>query len=64
MKQGFRRRNVCSICGKSYPTELKNQTHLHHIRFDPANPAGNTVEVCDDPGNSCHKMLHSGILEK
>ncbi len=64
-KQDFiRRRNVCSICRKSYLTELKNQTHLHYVRFDPANPTGNTIEVCDDPGDSCHNRLHGGTLEK
>jgi hypothetical protein len=34
----IRRRNVCLMCGKSYPRDLKNQTHLHHTRFDPENP--------------------------
>jgi hypothetical protein len=64
-KQDFiRRRNVCSMCGRSYPADLKNQTHLHHVRFDPANPAGNTLEVCDDPGDSCHNRLHGGTLKQ
>ena len=58
------RRNVSSICEKSYPPELKKQAHLHHIRFNPANPAGNTVEVCDDPANSSHNRLYSGMLRK
>lgn len=60
----IRRKNICTMCGKSYPTELKNQPHLHHTRFDPENPAANTVEVCDDPGDSCHNRLHGGTLKK
>jgi len=40
-------RNVLRMREELLP-ELKNQTHLHHNRFNPANPAGNTVEVCDD----------------
>ncbi len=59
-----RRRNVCSVCGRSYPKELRNQTHLHHMFVDPKSPAANTVEVCDDPGDSCHNRLHGGSLHK
>ncbi len=59
-----RRKNVCSICGKSYPKDLKNQTHLHHRFLDPKNPAANTIEVCDDPDDSCHNKLHDDTLHK
>ena len=60
----IRRKNVCSVCGKSWPKDLKNQTHLHHVKIDPIDPAANTIEVCDDPGGSCHNKLHDGTLSK
>jgi len=47
----IRRKNACSMCGKSYLAGLKNQARLHHTRFDPENLAVNTFEVCDDPGD-------------
>lgn len=48
------RTNICSKCGRRYPEELKTQTCLHHLAYDPANPVSNTVELCP----SCHVKLH------
>jgi hypothetical protein len=49
--------NTCSQCGKSYPKDLKIQTHLHHLIYDVKHPLSNTVELCD----SCHQKLHREI---
>ena len=48
------RTNVCSVCGRKYPDELKEQTCIHHIKYDPENPLANTVELC----RSCHLSIH------
>jgi len=48
------RTNVCSTCGKSYPKELSTQTHLHHTKYDEADPLKYIIELC----NSCHTTLH------
>ena len=48
------RTNICYECGQSYPDELKKQTCLHHIKYDPSNPLSWTVDLC----TSCHMKLH------
>lgn len=53
------RTNVCHECGRSYPDELKRQTSLHHIIYNPDNPLDWTVELC----SSCHAKLHQ-LLKK
>jgi hypothetical protein len=52
--------NICSICGKSYPKELKQQTSLHHIKYDFNNILSHTIELC----NSCHHKLHWKIRKQ
>lgn len=55
--------NICSVCGKSYPNELKRQTDLHHLKYDENNPIAHTIELCI----SCHFRLHklkNGKLRK
>jgi hypothetical protein len=53
------RKNVCELCGKKYPEELKSQTHIHHEEYDPDNPLIHTKELC----RSCHAKVHGfGIL--
>ena len=49
------RKNVCSTCGKCYPEELKQQTRLHHEKYDRKQPLAHTVELC----HSCHRILHA-----
>ena len=49
------RDNVCSDCGKRYPEELKQQTRLHHEKYDAENPLAHTIELC----HSCHRKLHA-----
>jgi len=48
------RTNVCCICGKKYPKNLKRQTDLHHIKYLDDNPLGHTVELCV----GCHFKIH------
>ena len=48
------RSNVCSKCGKKYPEELTDRTHLHHEKYDEAHPLNHTIELC----KSCHHKLH------
>ncbi len=48
------RTNVCSVCGRKYPDELKEQTCIHHTKYDPEHPLDNTVELC----RSCHLSIH------
>jgi len=48
------RSNVCSKCGKKYPEDLKQQTHIHHIKYDSKNPLAHTIELC----GSCHGIAH------
>ncbi|KKL28390.1 hypothetical protein LCGC14_2375640 [marine sediment metagenome] len=48
------RTNVCSECGRGYPDELKQQTVMHHEKYDLRNPLAHTVELC----HSCHTTLH------
>lgn len=52
--------NVCSECGKSYPNELSERTHLHHIKYDEDDPLSNTIELC----RSCHAKLHWKLWRK
>ena len=49
------RTNTCTECGRSYPEELKQQTVMHHEKYDPRNPLAHTVELC----HSCHTTLHN-----
>ena len=58
-----RGRNDCSMCGKSYPG-AEEPDAPPHIRFDHANPVCNTIEVCNDLGDSCHNRLYGGTLGK
>ena len=53
------RTNVCSLCGKKYPEELKRQTHIHHKRYDGETPLEHTVELCA----SCHVKYHLSLTE-
>ncbi len=48
------RTNICSKCGRKYPDELKEQTCLHHLDYDPKNPLAHTIELC----RGCHITLH------
>lgn len=48
------RKNICSICGRRYPEELKRQTTMHHDEYDEDNPTADTREMC----NSCHSKWH------
>jgi CO dehydrogenase/acetyl-CoA synthase alpha subunit len=54
------RTNTCSLCGRSYPKDLKIQTSIHHAKYDFEKPLSDTVEVCQ----SCHVKLHwkEGIM--
>jgi len=52
------RTNICSMCGKKYPEDLKTQTSIHHLYYDKDDPLKGTVEVCQ----SCHLGLHRGEL--
>ena len=49
------RTNVCTKCGHKYPEDLKQQTCMHHEKYDPENPLAHTVELC----KSCHNRLHN-----
>jgi len=46
--------NICEYCGKSYPNELSERTHLHHTKYDEEDPLEYTVELC----RSCHITEH------
>jgi len=48
------RTNICSICKKRYPEELKRQTSMHHYKYDSKNIIANTIELCV----SCHAKIH------
>jgi len=54
------RTNVCSICGRRYPEELKRQTSIHHYKYDPENLLAHTVELC----TSCHAKDHMRMGRK
>jgi hypothetical protein len=54
------RKNICSLCGKKYPAELKQQTRLHHLLYDDLNPLANTIELC----NPCHLKLHNQMKKE
>jgi hypothetical protein len=48
------RTNVCSICGRKHPEELKTQTLIHHDFYDFTHPLDGTRELC----RSCHSKSH------
>jgi hypothetical protein len=48
------RKNICSLCGKKYPDDLKLRTNLHHVTYNDEKPLEGVIEVC----NSCHAKLH------
>lgn len=50
------RQNICSSCGKKYPEELKNQTCIHHDKYDDEDVLLYTRELC----GSCHNKLRKG----
>lgn len=47
------RTNICSVCNRSYPKDLKKQTTFHHWFYDSADILAGTIELC----NSCHSRL-------
>ena len=54
------RKNICSVCGKKYPDDLKTQTCVHHLKYDESDPLAHTVEMC----SSCHMKLHCPDIPK
>lgn len=48
------RTNVCSSCGRRYPDELEEPTHIHHVFYSSKNPLDFIVELCV----FCHRKLH------
>ncbi len=40
------RTNVCTKCGRKYPEDLKQQTSMHHEKYDLEDPLAHTTELC------------------
>jgi len=51
------RTNVCSMCGRKYPEELDEQTHMHHNSYDKSDPLADTRELCRE----CHAKITGGL---
>jgi hypothetical protein len=49
VKERIVRTGICQRCGKTGYT-----TQMHHTKYDPANPAANTIELCI----RCHNQVH------
>lgn len=54
------RTNVCSICNRKYPDDLKQQTSMHHVEYHPTTPLQDTIEICA----SCHAKIHHLGMKK
>jgi DNA-directed RNA polymerase subunit RPC12/RpoP len=57
------RKGVCSLCGikvgQFHPVtgHYCKTTHMHHLQYDPENPANYTIEVCVP----CHRQEHQRL---
>jgi hypothetical protein len=57
------RKGICSLCGikvgQFHPVtgHYCKTTHMHHLQYDPENPANYTIEVCVP----CHKQEHQRL---
>lgn len=54
------RTNICQLCKRKYPEELKRQTCIHHVIYNEEDPLAWTLELCV----SCHMKIHNTNRKK